>query len=351
MNDLTRAFTRAVRRRSRPVTLSGLIGDKNDDGTYTIQVNGQPGFVYVRARYDDGAGGVVVAYNGKVEARPDLPVLMTMNETGVLTIVGVDYAQLDNYYEGGAAESTGVGPHHHNLGSGLEDLVEGLRFMPGLVHCHKVAGVFGLLVYIEPFAYEYGGVLKYWPGGSLDLTSYRPATASKQAWVIIGVNPVTNAAAAKTGSEYALAVPLRPADTSGIDFSGRIPLAGIKLKNGQTTINNFANFCDLRLYASGGPSVGKRRGVLTKTANYTATSADDVIIVDAASGNVTITLPAAASSTGLELTIKRIDASGNTMTIDGNASETIDDSTTQALSQYDVLTMVCDGAEWWITGN
>jgi len=84
----------------------------------------------------------------------------------------------------------------------------------------------------------------------------------------------------------------------------------------------------------------------------TGTTLDDthyVILVNATSAAVTVTLPAVASNSGRIYYIKKIDSSANAVTIDGNASETIDDSTTKVLSaQYDSVTIACDGTEWWI---
>jgi len=87
----------------------------------------------------------------------------------------------------------------------------------------------------------------------------------------------------------------------------------------------------------------------TKTADYTLDPADSVILVNAASGNVTITFPAAAGATGKAYTIKRIDSSSNTVTLDPNASETIDGNTTIIFgSQWDSLSVFSDGSNWII---
>jgi hypothetical protein len=87
----------------------------------------------------------------------------------------------------------------------------------------------------------------------------------------------------------------------------------------------------------------------TKTANYTATSADHTLLGDASSGNITITLPAASTCTNRFYIIKKIDITSNTVTIDGNASELIDGATTYVLStQYESVTLQCDGTNWWI---
>jgi hypothetical protein len=73
--------------------------------------------------------------------------------------------------------------------------------------------------------------------------------------------------------------------------------------------------------------------------------------VDATAGAFSVTLPAAASMTGVPISFKKIDASGNAITLDGNASETIDNATTNATAlaaQYDSCTIVSDGSEYWI---
>lgn len=96
---------------------------------------------------------------------------------------------------------------------------------------------------------------------------------------------------------------------------------------------------------------GKRTPtVASPTTTYNATATDDYILANAAGGAFSVNLPAATSSTGLVLTIKKIDASANAVTIDGNSSETIDGATTKALSsQYASSTIVCDGSAWFVT--
>ena len=86
--------------------------------------------------------------------------------------------------------------------------------------------------------------------------------------------------------------------------------------------------------------------LVTKTASYTATDADGIIVVDATVGNVVITLPSAIGSLGKGYTVKRTDGSANTVTVQG--AETIDDAASQLLNQYDSLVVVSDNAEWWI---
>lgn len=91
------------------------------------------------------------------------------------------------------------------------------------------------------------------------------------------------------------------------------------------------------------------RQLVSKTANYTATAADEVILCNVTGGGITITLPAASSNTNKCFTIKKTDSSTNTVTVDGNASETIDGATTYSITiQYESITIVCDGSNWHI---
>lgn len=79
---------------------------------------------------------------------------------------------------------------------------------------------------------------------------------------------------------------------------------------------------------------------VTKTANYTVTKSNGHFRGDATSASFTFTLPA-ATGTGYTLSFKKIDSSANTVTIDGNGSETIDGATTYVLStQYQGVTIM-----------
>ncbi|MCA9130694.1 MAG: hypothetical protein KDB22_26585 [Planctomycetales bacterium] len=87
----------------------------------------------------------------------------------------------------------------------------------------------------------------------------------------------------------------------------------------------------------------------SKSAAYTLLITDKGVFVDATSAAVTITLPTAASSSGLDFLIKKIDSSANAVTIDGDGSETIDGATTKVLSsQYDSAGVVSDGTQFWV---
>ena len=94
---------------------------------------------------------------------------------------------------------------------------------------------------------------------------------------------------------------------------------------------------------------------VSKTADYTTVEGDrdKLIKVDATSATVTITLLAAATAgDGFQLAVKKVDSSANAVTIDGNASETIDGATTLTLSnQYEVAVLTCDGSNWHVSNS
>jgi len=93
-----------------------------------------------------------------------------------------------------------------------------------------------------------------------------------------------------------------------------------------------------------------RTNIVEKTGAYTATLNDDIIQGDTNGGAFSITLPAAATATGKVYTFIRTGAGVNALTIDGNGAETIDGAATNNTmdAQYDSLTIICDGTEWFI---
>ena len=83
---------------------------------------------------------------------------------------------------------------------------------------------------------------------------------------------------------------------------------------------------------------------------YTAVETSSDILADATSGAITINLPAAVGISGRIYTIKKIDSSSNAITIDGYGAELIDGAANnnEIDTQYDLLTLECDGTGWHI---
>ena len=92
-------------------------------------------------------------------------------------------------------------------------------------------------------------------------------------------------------------------------------------------------------------------GIATKTSAYTLTVKDRVILVNATSGAVTITLPVPATFTGTIFNIKKIDSSVNTVTVDsagGNGGGLVDGGASITLNQNDCIQAVSDGTNWYV---
>lgn len=90
---------------------------------------------------------------------------------------------------------------------------------------------------------------------------------------------------------------------------------------------------------------------VTVTANYTVLATDYTIIAKPSASNITITLPAAASSTGRIYIIKRVSAN-RTVTIKGRTSEQIDGANNYVISSnYNSLMIQSDGTAWYIIAN
>jgi hypothetical protein len=115
--------------------------------------------------------------------------------------------------------------------------------------------------------------------------------------------------------------------------------------------------------------------IATKTADYTVDTQDasgaslsagnrpfdHTILCDATSAAITITLPSVTdnraneaavnenTSVGRILVIKKIDSTGNTVTIDANSTQLIDGAETLVLSaQWQTVTLQCNGSAWYV---
>lgn len=93
-----------------------------------------------------------------------------------------------------------------------------------------------------------------------------------------------------------------------------------------------------------------RRLSQTISSITTLSGTDNDLIILSGTGTYTVTLPAVSGQTGKQITFKKTGASG-TVTLDGNASETIDGATTYAVNtQWQKVTIWCDGTAWYIIG-
>jgi len=101
---------------------------------------------------------------------------------------------------------------------------------------------------------------------------------------------------------------------------------------------------------------GKINGQLEAAETITATpyspGINKILLCDATAANITINLPAVNVAHGWEYIVKKIDASGNTITLDGSGAETIDGAATLVIgTQWNAVHIHCDGVAWYVLNS
>lgn len=113
-------------------------------------------------------------------------------------------------------------------------------------------------------------------------------------------------------------------------------IEGVSIGDAEITIGKLADGTLKGAYAS-------------KSSNYTLTSSDDVVTFDATSGDLTATLPTAVGIADKIYIIKKTDTSTNTVTVDGNGSETVDGNSNFVLRyENDSVAVISDNTNWQI---
>lgn len=100
-----------------------------------------------------------------------------------------------------------------------------------------------------------------------------------------------------------------------------------------------------------GDALGSRHSIIEKSALYSLTRDDSVVLVNASAGAVTIIPPADVENfVNFMFFIKKIDSSGNIVSINAQGNNMDGSSTHSLSSQYDSLTIISDGTQWWKVG-
>jgi hypothetical protein len=85
---------------------------------------------------------------------------------------------------------------------------------------------------------------------------------------------------------------------------------------------------------------------VTTSGTPSHTAQRELVLVNTTAGNVTVTLPTAASRANQSQVYKKI-AAGNTMTLDGAGTETIDGALTLAVTTLNqAVEVMSDGTKW-----
>lgn len=218
--------------------IKGKLGKPDGAGGFTVAVTNRPGFAYVRLSRE-GIQSVTVARNlGNVALRAGLPVELR-ERNGNFVIIGVDSVYLADATAADDPNEFGVTKHTHRIDSGLTYEIEPERFEPGRVYFDE-----DFTVYVNPFRYHYNGAWAYWEGGRIDLTAELPTTATKWAWVLVGIDPETNSAIAVGGAEVASQALLSLSDLADIAFSDYIPCAAIQCAEADADLSDFTRYFD-----------------------------------------------------------------------------------------------------------
>lgn len=130
-----------------------------------------------------------------------------------------------------------------------------------------------------------------------------------------------------------------------MNAAGSTTHIGVDTTNNRTLIGGGASSANSVLQVNGAISAP----ITTVTGATTLTQSNGTVLGDATSGAFNVTLPTAVGITGRMYTVKKIDSSGNAVTIATTSSQTIDGVTTKAIStQYTSYTVQSDGANWMI---
>lgn len=133
----------------------------------------------------------------------------------------------------------------------------------------------------------------------------------------------------------------------------RDPAPGISASDGSVIRTDMQNLiADVLEGKKDGEHINLLVPFVTKTGTYTIAEEDIGVLGNTNGGGFTLNLPAAATL-GIKrkiVIIKKIDAA-NTLTIDGNAAETIDGAATIALTKLnETVILISDGTNWRIAG-
>lgn len=138
------------------------------------------------------------------------------------------------------------------------------------------------------------------------------------------------------------------------DVTGSIgSMTAVKLYYPGLNVNNNGNVAvgttstTSRLHVEGAMSTAIK--TVSTAGTYTVTPRDSTLLVNATGGSITILLPACSGCTGRMYVIKRIDSSGNSISVTSDGGELIDGSATYSLTTiYQKIKVQTNGANWWI---
>jgi len=233
--ELRQAFGAAQRVAIERAQIHARVGISNGDGTYTLRTTTRPHRIWITT---DGGTTAEVANMG-VPLIAGQPVILE-RVNGDLTATRIDHIRTVATM-GPDFPSQPVAPHTHRIGFGLDDLVEELRFEPGLLYAGD-----DLEVRVLPFWYAQDG---YWPDTTtLDLAGNQPA-AGQHRWVRVGFDPGGPTLEAASGTAVPVSIPLNVWDIADIALSDSsiLPIGAVRLDGSATAWTGPRQFVSARL--------------------------------------------------------------------------------------------------------
>jgi hypothetical protein len=237
-NDLADAIVKASEKQAVVGGKRARLGFNQD--AYSIPVDGKAGWVWVRIE-DGSERSPAQAWNkNNIRLIPDLPVRVAYDGKQ-LTVIDYD-AEVPSF----VGEALGL-LQTNEPQSGAMEPISARRLSAGLIGVHPDGGK---QAYVYPFAYNYDGVDYYYSGGTLDLTSYWPASGSKR-WIKLGFDPLTAAPVAAAGDDFPTIASIPKTQLAAISFAGYWTFAGVEVTGDQTGVISEQQFIDFTPWRSG----------------------------------------------------------------------------------------------------
>lgn len=241
------------------------------------------------ATYTDDASKLTetVVNRGGVPPVPEMPIVIQDIRGTPTAVIDFHSLLMGTYSNNGT--SYPIQSHQHYLEGPNPDMVEGLRFLPGVVH---PSSPLALTVYIEPVFYRYNGTMKAWGGGtSGSLSSYVPVVDDGRIhFVIIALDRSDNSVDIIDGDDvpaggdifFPVNAVVTYADILAVSIDAKyMPLAVVEMQYGQTTIKVKHITHDHRLW--GGEVIGFDIAGLTEDTAPDVT-ADYLVTYDTSAG-------------------------------------------------------------------